>query len=77
MIKFICDKCGKEDRKISQIRFRISDIDIPGTKLLDISNVAHLCEDCYDLYKRLNLDISGFMERPLDELNLLRSFKEV
>ena len=71
MIKFICNKCGSENGKMTQISFRDPTIDTKGKNLYDVANRIDLCEDCYDLYKRLSLDISDFMETSFGELNLL------
>ena len=74
MIKLICDKCAEEVQEL-HTEFDTEEIrDVRGVllRLLDRGKYE-LCNKCYEQYKRLDLSISEYMEKPFDELNLLDS----
>lgn len=72
MIKLICDKCAEEVQGL-HTEFDTEEIrDAHGVLLrLPYRGKYELCNKCYEQYKRLDLSISEYMEKPFDELNLL------
>lgn len=72
MIKLICDKCAEEVSNLHTEFDTEEAIDIHGAIITSFNKAKYeLCSKCYEQYKRLGLGISEYMEKPLDELNLL------
>lgn len=78
MIKFFCDRCGKEiDDIVNSFKGEIIAKDSFGNKLLKFcENEYHLCDKCNEAFKILPLEISDFIhlsDRELDkELDISR-----
>lgn len=79
MIKFYCDKCGKETTrdKIKRVIEEAYPCDAQGNKLVRFPVATHdLCEECYEQYEKLNIDIKDFMAMTDEEIELaLYTFK--
>ena len=74
MIKLICDKCAEEVSSLHTEFDTEEARDIHGAIITSFNKAKYeLCNKCYEQYKRLGLGISEYMEKPLDELNLLDS----
>ena len=79
MIKYYCDKCGKETTgdKIQRVIQYIHAVDSRGNKLAEFPRAAYdLCEECHSKYDKLDLEIKDFMEMSDEEIELaLYTFK--
>lgn len=79
MIKCYCDKCGIETavNKLTRVIEYDYACDLRGNKLVGFPKAEHdLCEECYEKYKKLNIDIGDFMAMSDEEIELaLYTFK--
>lgn len=74
MIKLICDKCAEEVSSLHTEFDTEEARDVHGAIITSFTKAKYeLCSKCYEQYKRLGLSISEYMEKSLDELNLLDS----
>ena len=72
MIKLICDKCAEEVSSLHTEFDTEEPRDVHGVVITTFNKAKYeLCSKCYEQYKRLNLSISEYMGKSLDELNLL------
>ena len=79
MVKFYCDKCGKETTgdKIKRVIEDQYTCDTHGNKLMRFPKAARdLCEECLGKYEKLNIEIQDFMAMSDEEIKLaLYTFK--
>ena len=77
MIKYFCNKCGKEVKEINQIFDTEHAKDRLGRNIAFLkATEIHLCNECYKKFKQLHLDIGEFLKFSDEELDfLLNTFK--
>lgn len=79
MIKYFCDKCGKETTvdKIKRVLEEEYAYDVNGAKIIGFPTAAYdLCEECLEKYESLNVEIGDFMAMSDEEIEFaLYTFK--
>lgn len=79
MVKFYCDKCGKETTgdKIKRVIEDQYACDARGNKLMRFPKATYdLCEECLGKYEKLNIEIQDFMTMSDEDIELaLYTFK--
>lgn len=79
MIKYYCDKCGKEttEDKIKRVLEEEYAYDGNGVKIIGFPKAAHdLCEECLEKLEKIGVEIQDFITMSDEEIELaLYTFK--